>query len=204
MGNFEKILGGLSILLMLLMLIFPLPYGSELFTISMVLLSLCYFFAGFLLFNAIELKNIGNKKAYEGIKPMRIIGSFLAGFALSVLVIAILFVYMLWPYGYANLQIGLIMIGIVLIVSIMKKGNTKNDRSLYKRMIIRICIIGTVGMILRIIPAETLFEMRCYNCTASYIEAQKAAIKDPTNRELVEKADEERMKMYKAEEENKK
>ncbi len=202
MGKFEKILGGLSILLMLLILVFPVPFGLELFTLSMLLLSLCYFFGGFLLFNSIGLKNIGNRKAYEGVKSMRIIGSVLTGFVLSVLVIGILFVYMLWPFGYANLQTGLIMTGIVLIVSIMKNGSTTNDASFYKRMILRVCIIGAVGMILRIIPAETFFEARCSNCPESYIEAQKASIKDPTNKELADKADKERMKMIKGKEES--
>lgn len=196
MAKFEKILGAIIAIIMLLKLFIRFPFGALVLVFSVFILMLLYFVLGFALFNNIPLKKIGKKEAYKGVSTMRIIGSIGAGFALLTLVVGIIFVFMFWPYGYVNLTNGLVMSGIVLLISIIKIGTTKNDASFYKRMIIRVGIISAVGFLLRFTPTETLFEATCHDCPASYIEAEKAMMNDPENPELIKKADEEREKYY--------
>ncbi|EDP95217.1 hypothetical protein U8527_13440 [Kordia algicida OT-1] len=196
MVKLEKILGVIISSIMMLMLLFLLPLGALLLTLSVLILILLHSVFGFALFNKIPLKNLGKKEAYKGVSTMRIIGSIGAGFALMTLVVGILFVFLRWPFGYVNLTNGLVMAGIVLLISIIKIGTTKNDASFYKRMIIRVGIISFIGFLLRFTPTETLFELKCHGCPESYIEAEKALMKDPENPELIKKADEESEKYY--------
>ncbi|QHI39331.1 hypothetical protein IMCC3317_47410 [Kordia antarctica] len=199
MTKLEKTVGIIISMLMLSMLVIAIPFSNMLLTLSVLVLFLVYFFLGFWLFNNIPLTKIGNKEARSGISTMRIIGSICAGFALATTVIGILFVFMRWPYGHDNLSNGLKMLGVVLLISTIKIGITKAESSFYKRMILRVCIVGIVGLSLKMIPTVTLFEMKCHNCPEAYMEAEKALINDPDNLELQRKADEERRKMFEEE-----
>lgn len=199
MTKFEKVLGIIISTLMILMLLVAVPFGSMILSLSFVMLMLLYFFLGFWLFNNIPLTKIGNKEARSGISTMRIIGSIFVGFALTTTIMGIFFVFMRWPYGHDNLSNGLKMLGVVLLISIIKIGITKAASSFYKRMILRVCIIGIVGLSLKMIPTVTLFEIKCHGCTESYIKAEKELINDPDNPVLQRKADEEHRKMFEQE-----
>ena len=200
MKKIEKILGFSVIGFMLIQLLYSLPFASELISLFTILLVCIYFNFSFALLNGISFRNMFKKESYKGISTWRIIGTIGAGFALSITIIGILFVYQRWPFGYINLQNGLVMLGIVLIVIVLKKSLSFHE--IYTYILVRIGIVGLIGLCLLCIPTETLFEMKCHNCSEAYMEAEKALMKDPDNRELQRKADEERIKMHKAEEEN--
>lgn len=200
MKKVEKILGFSVIAFMIIRLFIDFPFSSVLIVFPTIFLMFLYFVFSFVLLNGISFRKMFKKESYNGISTWRIIGTIGTGFALLTTITGILFVYQRWSYGYANLQNGLVMLGIVLIVIVLKKS--LSFHAVYTYILIRIGIVGFVGLSLLCLPAETLLEMKCHDCSTAYLEAEKALLKDPDNRELQEKVYEERIKMDKAEEEN--
>jgi len=201
MRKIEKILGFSVIAFMIIRLFISFPFSSILIVFPTIFLMLLYSIFSFVLLNGISFRKMFKKEAYKGISAWRIIGTIGTGFALLTTITGILFVYQRWPFGYVNLQNGLVMLSVVLIVIVLKKS--LSFHKIYTYILVRIGIVGLIGLSLMCIPTLTLFEMKCHDCTEAYIEAEKALIKDPDNRELQIKADEERIKMHRAEEESK-
>ncbi len=200
MKKTEKILSITVLTFMIIRLLVSYPYSSILIVLPTMLLLFIYLVFSFALLNDISFRKVFKKESYKGISTWRIIGSIGTGWALFTTITGILFVYQRWPYGYVNLQNGLVFLGIILIVIILKRGLSFHQ--FYTNVMLRIGIVGLIGLMLLYTPAETLLEMKCHNCSESYLEAEKALLKDPDNRELQEKAYQERIKMDKAEEEN--
>lgn len=199
MKKLEIILGIVAIAFMIIGLLMVFPFFSLTYTLTMLFLSLLYFWLSFALLNGVSFRKMFSKEAYKGISKWRMIGSIGTGFALSIVIISILFVYQQWPYGYLNLRTGLFMLGVIFIVIVIKKGLSFDN--FYKFITLRLVIVGIVGLSLLYLPAETLLELRCHGCSEAYLEAEKALLNDPNNRELQEKAYQERIKMEREEEE---
>jgi hypothetical protein len=193
MKKIEKIIGISVIVLMLIRLVYNFPFSSQLIVFPTLFLMLLYFFFSFALLNSISFRKMFKKVSYKGISTWRIIGSIGVGFALLTTITGILFVFQRWPFGYVNLKNGLIMLGVILIVIILKAS--LSFHKFYTYVILRICIVGLIGIALLCLPTATLFEMKCSTCPESYIEAEKALMNDPDNIELQRKADEEFAKM---------
>ena len=90
MKKSEKIFG----ILFAIAIIFKLalyPGGRIISTVSMTLLACIYFYFGFAFFNNIKLKNVFNRKSYEGISVLRILGSIGTGMVLSTVCLGTLF-----------------------------------------------------------------------------------------------------------------
>ncbi|WP_046756057.1 hypothetical protein [Kordia jejudonensis] len=201
MKKLEKILAVTIIAFMVLRLFTAFPYSSMILTLSTLLLVLLYTTFGFALLNGISFRSFLKKESFKGISIWRMIGIIGTGWVLSIVIIGILFVFQRWPYGYINLQNGLIFTGIIVIVIVLKKGISFHK--VYSYILLRIGITGLIGLFLLYLPQETLLEMQCKDCSTSYLEAEKALLKDPNNKELQEKAYQEYIKMDKAEEERK-
>lgn len=201
MKKIEKILGIAIITLMVIRLFIAFPYNSMLIVLLTLLLTCIYSALSFALLNGIPFRKMFTRESYKEVSTWRLIGAIGTGWALSIAIVGILFVFQSWPYGYINLQNGLILLGIILIVIVLKKGVSFHQ--FYTYLLLRIGIVGFIGLLLLYTPAETLFEIKCHDCPASFIEAEKAYLKDPNNRELEEKAYEERIKMDRAAEEEK-
>jgi magnesium-transporting ATPase (P-type) len=189
----DKILGGLTMVLMICRLLFVYPFSSLLISIGCLLLSLLYLFFGFALFNGIRLRDILKKKSYEEISTLRMLLTIIIGFVLSMLIIYILFKFQMWPYGQQGLQISLTMLLIIIIVVLIKYVISKDK--FYFNFLIRLFTIGVYGLILFFISNENLLEMR-YKNFPEYIKAEKKLMQDPENKYLQQKANEERQKMH--------
>lgn len=183
MKKLEKIFGILFVVGVLMKLfLFP---GAELILImSLLLLSLLYYPLGFLFFNEIPLKKVFKKEAYRGLNAWRIIGSIGVGIGLSTIIIGILFKLQYWPNADDNLQTGLIFIGVIIMIAVIRF--IKNRDVFYKRIFFRIAIIGGFGLILFFVSNSSLHKFQYRNYPA-YIKAYENYLQDPENEELQKK-----------------
>lgn len=191
MKKTEIIIGAIAILALVLNLLM-VPLTGVLTVVSLSLLSVFYMYFSFAFFNGIRLRHIFKKSAYEGITTMRILGSILMGFALSVTTMGILFKFQDWPLSHINLIIGLLGLTIALIVGAIKYSRTKSEY--YTTLFKRIAVVGGLAVVLLLIPKETFLELR-YRSHPEYIDAVKNSIADPENEGLWDKVDEEHRKM---------
>lgn len=188
----EKIIGSLIIILIIARLLFYVPSLNTPILLLTMLLSGTYLFLGFALLNNIRLRNIFKKDAYKRIGAIRIIGAIGTGLFLSLTCIYSLFKFMQWPYGNAGLMISLVSLLIPSVIFIIKYITTRN--SFYKNFLYRILIIGGIGSLFLFTSSEKLLELK-FRDYPDYIEAEKNSMRDPSNKELLEKADEERNKI---------
>ena len=193
MKQTEKIVSFFIIILIIIELLFDYPYVLELIIFSSLLLSILYFFFSFLLLNNIRLRGIFKKESYATTNTLRIIGTIGAGIALSIIVNGIIFKFNNWPFGDQNLMIGLILLFCIAVVSIIKFISTKT--TFYRNLLIRIFIVGGIGLIFFMITSEKLIEIK-FRDYPEYVEAEKELLKDPYNETLIQKVKEEREKMY--------
>lgn len=189
----EKVLGGLTIVSMMCRLLFTYPFSALLITLSCLFLSLLYFLFGFALLNSISFRDILKKESYKDISALRILLAISTGFALSSLIIFILFKFQIWPFGNIGLRICLLWLLIIVAAVAIKYLNSKNR--FYSHFLIRLFTVGIYGGLLYFIPSESLLEMK-YKDFPNYVEAEKALMKDPENIHLLERANQERQKMH--------
>ena len=123
---------------------------------------------------------------------MRIFGTVFTGFVLSSVVVYSLFKFQRWPFGNEGLLISLSGLLIVIIVVLLKFIMTK--KNFYFNSLYRLGIIGIIATSLYFVSSESLLEMQ-YRNDPEYVEAEKKLMKDPTNKELLKKANKKREEM---------
>jgi len=192
MKTLEKILGLSAILIMLVGFLIRFNFIASTITLVLFFLSMIYFGFSFALLNNIRLRHIFKQESYKGISALRFIGSILVGFVFSILCIGILFKFQLWPNGTYTLLIGLINLGILLIISAVRLIISKDK--FYKNLLIRISIIGIIGLIFFSLSYEKILELK-YRDDPEYMETEKKSMRDFDNLKLRQKASEERQKM---------
>jgi len=192
MKQLEKILGASIILMMVLSIIFLIPYSSAVITLLSVLLSGLYFYCSFLLLNNIRLRHAFKKTSYSELGFWRLLGTIFTGFVLSLVVIYSLFKFQRWPYGQQGLTISLGLLLFVIIVVLIKLKSTNNI--FYKNLLVRLFIIGFFGALFFYTSSVQLLELQ-YRNYPNYIEAEKRLMLDPTNDSLQKKINKERQKI---------
>ncbi len=188
----EIILATISIISLGLNLLL-IPGGGFLTVLTLSTLSMVYFYFGFALFNDIRLRKIFKKDSYKDISSLRILGAVGAGLALSMTTIGLMFKFQSWPGADLNLIAGLVGLVIVTIIGVIKYSKSKSDY--YTRILKRVAIFGGLGLITFLTPRTSWVEFK-YRNYPDYVNAVKNSIADPDNKELQDKADEERQKMY--------
>ncbi len=188
----ERVLGGFIILFMISRLLFIYPFSSVLITFSCLLLSLLYLCFSFALLNNVKFRAILKKESYRGKSVLRILLSIFTGFTLSFLTVFILFKFQRWPYGNVGLLICLIGLAFIIIVVLIKYIVSKNR--FYSNFAIRLFVFVIYGSLLYFIPSASILEMK-YKNFPDYVKAEKALMKDPQNKYLQQRADEERERM---------
>lgn len=183
-----EIIFGVVALTALVLNLLLMPKSGVLIFISLLTLSLFYFCLSFALFNGIRFRHIFKKDSYKGISAMRILGAIFAGHALSLIIIGLLFRFQSYPLATTSLVVGLIELGLVLIVGLIRYSKTKSDY--YTKIFKRIAVYGGLGLILLLIPKETLLEFKDRN-QPDYFEAIEKSMTEPDNMELQEKVNEE-------------
>ena len=168
------------ILVGLIFKILFLPFAS-MFVISCTALSALYMYFGFALFNNIPFKRLFKKEPYnEDISEktgIRIGFAIAIGFALSLLLIGILFNIQRWPMSRIMLIQGFTFLVLFSIFGLVRYIQTKSK--FYKRIFIRVIIIGGIGFVLLQSPYMWFhFQYRNY---PEYIETMENYWKDPNN-----------------------
>ena len=160
MKKFEKILGLLAVISVILQF-FSIPGSVMLLTFSMMLVAILYYPLGFIFFNNIPLRNVFKKEAYKGISTLKIVGTIGLGMGLSLLCIGILFKLNTYPFSSQNLGLGLFTTLIALLVVIYRLLKTK--RSFYRELLIRIAIIGGIGLALLFVTDLSIAKIQFRN-----------------------------------------
>lgn len=183
MIKLEKILGiiaGIGLILK-----FTLIFGGgTLLTLSLSALACLYYPFGFALFNQIGFKEIFIKDSYKGLSALRVIGAIGAGTGLAAICIGILFKLQNWTGANTNLISGLVPTLIVLVIALVKYIKTKGV--FYIRILKRIAIIGTLGLILFCLSNLTITKIR-YRNHPEYIKAYELYLENPQNEEIRQK-----------------
>ncbi len=170
-----------------------LASGSSLtIVMSLMGLTFLYMYFGFALFNDIRLRDVLKKESYRGIATMRLAGAVLAGLALSMACVGILFKIQSWPGAVFNLGISMALCLTILAVCFTKiKGKY---RQYYKRITTRLTIAVMFCALLLAIPRKNYLEFMQRDNPA-FIKAEEALWNDPSNKELEKKVYEEQRNM---------
>jgi hypothetical protein len=171
----------------LILAFFWIPFAAMLLVLSFSGLSILYQWFSFALLNGIRLRNVGKKQSFSGISGRRIAISIVAGISFSIAVIGLMFKFMRWPNAHQMLLMGVIPLVVIGSISIIKFITTKDVY--YKKMLIRIGIIGGLSVAFMIAP-YFWFDLK-YRDFPEYRAAVKAANADPKNEALQHKEQEE-------------
>jgi len=166
MKKIEKILALLTPLGLVMKFLF-IPGYSLLLIFPLMFLELIYFIFGFVLFNNISLTGIFKKASYVDITPLKMLGSIVLGWSLSLVISGIIFKIQSYNGGALQLISGLTTTLIILIVALIKRPKTKSQ--FYNAVFSRIIIIGGLGLILLFTPS-ILFHKINYHDDPEYLE----------------------------------
>lgn len=183
MRNTEIILGSTFLAGLVMKFTFT-PGGGTLIVVSILSISLIYYFLGFALFNQIPLKTIFKKDSYKGISYLRIFGAVGAGFGISMICNGILFKIQNWPLGLSSLGMGLALTSIVLVIAIFKYIKTRSN--FYLPIFKRIAVIGILGLILFLIPEMAIVKFQFRN-HPDYIKVYEQFVNNPKDEMLKQK-----------------
>ena len=181
MKRFEKIFGVVFVIGLILRLVL-ISGAYILISIASIALVCFYWFFGFAFFNDIKLKNIFNKKSYKGISVLRIIGSIVTGWTLSIICFGI-FVKMqpsYLPGVMMVLLIGLIMIFVITCSVLYQFFRSKSI--FYKKILLRLVIIGGLGVLLFVTPDLTIAKF-LHRDNHDYIKKLERHLDNPQNEE---------------------
>lgn len=187
----ERIL--LVILILALAMKFAyLPGADILLILSIGILSIVYSSVGFALFNGIGLRDLFSGGAFKNTNAKKIIGAIATGFALSITTLGILFKIQSYPGANVMLYTGLVLLGIILIIVLLKM--IKNRSRYYTRILIKVLAFGLFALLLLFTPSKTRLTLNFPN-HPEYVQALIDLEKDPGNDALIFKVEEERSKM---------
>lgn len=192
MKKFELIfviLGLVSILLNL----FLIPFANLFMLLSLSILSFFYLYFSFAFFNGIQLRNIFKKEAYKETNALRIIGAIGTGIVLSQTIIGLIFKFNEWPGAFVMMSVGLSGLTVVTIVGLIQF--LKNKIDYYRLIFKRIALFGGLTLLLLLLPSSLIFEFK-YRNYPDFIHARKQSIDNPGNKELYDKAEAERRKVF--------
>ncbi len=186
----EIIIGIIAVILIIMNLL-TIPGGSVGVVLLFSFLSFFYYILSFALLNGIRLRNIFKADSYKGIRSIQIILSILTGFALSIMLLGILFKIEFYPGEKIMMLYGLIFVGVITIISIILHIINKADT--YRRILIRTAIIGGVGLFFFILPSNTIIDIK-YKEYPELAEAFKKHRENPGDEYYKSKYKEEREK----------
>ncbi len=128
-----------------------LAIGAMVFTSTIGALALLYIYFGFLLFEEkeIQLKDIPFKSILKDRNNKKNRGITIVGYAMSILLLGILFILQGWPSGISMLLVGFIAVLISFIIVAIK--NKKQPNILLKNIFLRLSVYGAIGLVLIIL-----------------------------------------------------
>jgi len=172
--------------------LFLIPSSELLLTLSVSALSILYLYFSFALLNNVGLRAVFKHKALKNISIFKTLGAILVGGALSISIIGILFKLMHWPS--ANFLILAALPFLFIAGGVYLFFFRKNKELYYKRILIRIWIIGSLVFIILILPKDLILDFQ-YRNNPEYLEAFKDWRQDTSDSLKIEKYEEELKKL---------
>ena len=191
MKKLELLLSTIAIIAFVLFMLL-IPKSTIILVLSVLLLSMIYFYLSVAIFNGIPTKKAFKKSSYASFSNNRIVLSILTGLALSFTLVGIIFKLLFWPGAEVNLIIGLTGLLIASVTGTTKLFMTRD--SFYGNILKRTVTYGLVAVISYLLPEYTLLEYR-FRDYPDYVEAYKIAVENPGDMELRDEVDKEREKM---------
>ncbi|MGB3182073.1 MAG: hypothetical protein WBB45_11820 [Cyclobacteriaceae bacterium] len=142
------------------------------------LLAILYFVFTFALVNGIRARNIFKNSSYRHTNIKRIIGAIGLGFALSSIVIGLLFRIMLWSGATYQLLASLIVLAIVTLVAGIFYFRSRVPY--YHRIFIRAGIYGVAGLVFFFLSTYTMIGIY-YGDDPAYTKLYKEVIDKPSD-----------------------
>ena len=144
MKKIEIIIAAVSVIALVLSIL-SVPYAKFSAHAIFTIYSMFYWLFSFALLNNIRFRDIFKKEAYKGVGWKRIVGAICTGYALSLVIIGILFKIMSFPGAGIMLLLGVGYLCIIAIVAIVKYVQTRSQ--FYVGVLVRIAIIGGLGLV---------------------------------------------------------
>tara|TARA_Y100000590_G_C15293588_1_gene853526 strand:- start:68 stop:649 length:582 start_codon:yes stop_codon:yes gene_type:complete len=191
MKKLELLLSTIAVIAFVLFMLL-VPKSTLILVLSMLLLSMIYFYLSVALFNGVPTKKVFKKSSYTSFSKSSIVISILTGVALSFTLVGIIFKLLFWPGAEINLMIGLTGLLIASLTGTTKLFMTRD--SFYGNILKRTVTYGLVAFIIYLLPEFTLLEYR-FRDYPDYVEAYKKAIKNPRDMELWDEVNKEREKI---------
>lgn len=176
--------------------LFGMPMVGSMVIVSTAILSLFYMYLSFAILNGIRGRKIFTKGTFKEINNLRIIGTVALGLCYSLVLITMLFTLMLWPSMLVNLIAaiaGLLIGGGLSIWKFLQQNNP-----VYKGILLRTSLFLFIAIGLLVLPKYSVLEWR-YGDHPGYVEAFKARDQHPSDPKLIEKLEEERLKILEEE-----
>ncbi|MFN8309896.1 MAG: hypothetical protein U0T73_08030 [Chitinophagales bacterium] len=147
-----------------------LPSGVSLSVLATGSLAFFYLYFSFALFNNIRFRNLFKKSSYSGIKALRIMGSVVTGFVLTLLVVGIIFKTLMWP-GASLMCIAALpptlLVSIVTLVRYLPHRDGFYEPILWRLVIYSSIVVGLLNL-----PPYSLWKIK-YRDHPAYIQAYK-------------------------------
>jgi apolipoprotein N-acyltransferase len=145
----------------LVMNVLYIPGSNILAFVILMTYAMLYYPFGFLTLSNVRFRDIFKKSTYQGISPLRIMGTIFLGMPLSQLISGILFKFMFLPGAEIMLIVGLCCLLVTAVVAIVKYVKTCSQ--FYIEIFKRIAIIGGVGLFSFFLPTSMLKDIKYRN-----------------------------------------
>lgn len=143
MKKFEVLLG-VIVLLTIIVCKLGISISFSLIVIPILILANFYYFLSFALFNNVSFLSIFRKESYNQISVQRILFAIGTGFALSLILVAVVFVIKDWPLADFTLAAGLLLLAVLFLIASIRFLVKRS--SYLKWILIRLLSYGLLGL----------------------------------------------------------
>ena len=127
--------------------------------LSFTILATFYLLLGFAVFNNVPFTKMFSKQSYQYTNVRRVIGSIVAGLAMAMVAVAVIFKFLYVAGDSEMVHLALSACSIVMLsVFSMVYWRKRKPDSYYRGILIRVCIAFAIGMILLLTDKTTLLK----------------------------------------------
>ncbi|MFN0030939.1 MAG: hypothetical protein ACKVOR_02125 [Flavobacteriales bacterium] len=171
------------------------PFANLMVVVGMSSLAILYYPFAFALLQNIKARHLFKKQAYVNITAASTVLAVLAGLALAILCVGLMFKWQFWSHSHSILNMGLVVTAIaaLLIFILLRKQPFALKRNFFRRA----SILFAFGLLFRFTPATTFADI-IYHEQPCYRDALKAVMANPNNPEVRKRWDNMKKGIYPA------
>ncbi|HEX5000994.1 MAG TPA: hypothetical protein VFW78_00725 [Bacteroidia bacterium] len=177
----------------LVMNIFLIPGAGLLTVLTLMTLSVYYFYSGYVIYFSNKLRIFFGKESNQNLNLLQKAATFASGIGLSLVLVGIVFKIQFWSGAKLQLNIGLLLLLLVFIVGLFNYIKTKSD--FFISIINRIVLWGGIGLLFALTSDADLVQFKYRNHPALR-DAILQALEHPNQSYLWDNVQKERDKMY--------